>query len=136
MCRFVEWLFMLQNRQLIRWGRSGGRVMISVGVCAVAVALGGTWFMEARMKPVVAKTRELDRKRIASIATIENLREHSLRSQERYASAEGELLRLVGGSFILMASTGLISLSHGLLYLRARKLALAVEQGKSAEGQC
>jgi hypothetical protein len=134
MPKIIEWLFMLQRHQLIRWGRTCAAVTIGMGLAAIVAALWGVWFVEARLEPLLASNRALDRKNIASIAKIEDLREYSLRSQERYASAEGEFIRLVGCSFVVLASLGVFSLSYGLLYLRARQLALEVDKAEQSGG--
>ena len=130
MRRFVEWLFMLQRHQLIRWGRPCAVFTIGVGLACVVAALCGAWFMEARLEPLLSSNRDLDRKNITSIANIEDLRAYSLRSQERYASVEGGSIRLIGCSLVAVASLGVFSLSYGVLYLRARQLALEVDQAE------
>ena len=135
MPKIIEWLFMLQRHQLIRWGRPASVVTIGVGLVAIFAALYGAWFTEARLEPLLASNRALDRKNITSIAKIEDLRAYSLRSQERYASVEGGSIRLIGCSLVALASLGVFSLSYGVLYLRARQLALEVDQAKSSNGQ-
>ena len=130
MAALLEKLFMYQRHQLIRWGKPVGIIGIGFGLLFCLVSILGLYSMELKLKPLLKDNHTQSNKILLLIDDVDELRSYALTNHEQMQISELKLLGLVGTSIICLFIFGTVFVSHGVLLLRARDLAI---ESKSAE---
>lgn len=133
----IDKIFMCQRHQLIRWGKLAGRIGIVFGLAFCLVSVLGLCSMEIQLRPLLKENHSQTNLILHQINDIEELRSYALSSHAQMQSMESKLLSLVGTSIVSIFFLGMCFVSHGVLSLRARKLAMdlkAAEQFSAEQG--
>ena len=124
MSALLEKLFMCQRHQLIRWGKPFGMIGIGLGLLFCLVSILGLYSIERKVKPLLEDNHTRSNKMLLLMDDADELRSYALRSHEQMQIVESKLLGMVGTSVACLFFFGMVFVSHGVLSLRARELAM------------
>ena len=103
---------------------------VSFGLLFCLVSILGLYSIELKAKPLLEANHTQSNKILLLMDDVDELRSYALRRHEQMQIVESKLLGMVGTSVACLFFFGMVFVSHGVLSLRARELAM---ESKSAD---
>lgn len=121
-------LLMLREDQLIRWGRFGGWVCVVIGGSLIGVSIWWRFAIESRVSKVQSL---LDKDYVVIMSALNagtSANGEAVRSADDLWRITKIMVEAMSAAGILSLGCGIIAVSAGIAYLRARELALELRR--------
>ena len=132
MQRHIETIFMCQRHQLVRWGKFSGYLGIGFGLVLCLTSIVAFFILVPILTHVQLVKDDRTERIVLGAKGAEELRWYAMQNQYHAQRVQLRLLDSFRAFAIVLSGAAILLISYGVLSLKARELAIAMNKAEQA----